>query len=137
MPSLKVSREQRINPRFAEDLPFNEVSGPPRYNRSTSGPVQYVSIANASGVAIGYIWANDKDEAAGWLTPPGLRPDDINAGAPWLRKLRDAKARDLAPTALLAELLQGAGDDERSHVVAGSPSEVASLEALRDLVAKS
>ncbi|MEU6492274.1 hypothetical protein AB0D09_42490 [Streptomyces sp. NPDC049097] len=132
-----MSREQRINPRFAEDLPFNEVSGPPRYNRTTSGPVQYVSIANVAGVAIGYIWANDEDEAAGWLPPPGLRPDDINAGALWLWTLRDAKARDLAPTALLAELLQGDGDEERSHVVADSLSEMASLDALRELVTKS
>ncbi|MET8635283.1 MULTISPECIES: hypothetical protein [unclassified Streptomyces] len=132
-----MSREQRINPRFAEDLPFNEVSGPPRYNRTTSGPVQYVSIANVAGVAIGYIWANDEEEAAGWLTPPGLRPDDINAGALWLWTLRDAKARDLAPTALLAELLQGDGDEERSHVVADSLSEMASLDALRELVTKS
>ncbi|MGI5140023.1 MULTISPECIES: hypothetical protein [unclassified Streptomyces] len=131
-----MSREQRINPRFAEDLPFNEVSGPPRYNRATDGPVQYVSIANAAGSVIGYVWANDADEAAGWLTPPGLRPADLNAGAPWLWKLRDAKARDLAPTALLAELMEGAGDSERSHVVPGSLSEVGTLGALRDLVSR-
>lgn len=131
-----MSRESGPNPRFEEDLQFKEVEGPPRYNRTTDRSVQYVSIASAVGTVIGYMWANDSDDAAGWLAPPGLRPADVNAGAPWLRKMRDAKARGLAPTALLAELLQGATDSERSHIVPGSLSESESLAALKDMVAK-
>ena len=71
-----TSREQRPNPRFEEDMQFESIAGPPRYNRVAQGPVRYVRVAADNGVVIGYVWANDEGEAAGWVTPPGLGARD-------------------------------------------------------------
>ncbi|MBZ4020583.1 hypothetical protein [Streptomyces purpurogeneiscleroticus] len=130
-----MSSERPINPRFAEDLPFNQVAGPPSYSRETDGPVTYLSIADATGTVIGYVWANDGDDAAGWVVPPGLSASAVNAGASWLRALRSGKARGLAPTALLAELAQGANDNKLSHALPGTLTEAPSLAALRSMAA--
>ncbi|MGW0697723.1 hypothetical protein [Streptomyces sp. NPDC002738] len=112
------------------------VAGPPRYNRVAQGPVQYVRVAADNGSVIGYVWANDEGEAAGWVTPPGLGATEINAGAAWLRKLRDAKAREIAPTALLAELLRDTSDIQGSRVVPSSPAESTTLDELKELASQ-
>ncbi|MDH6623401.1 hypothetical protein M2271_001188 [Streptomyces sp. LBL] len=124
--------ERPFTSRFEEDWQFKQVAGPARYSRHTDGPVTHVSVADLTGTVIGYVWANDKDGAAGFVVPPGLSPNAVNAGASWVRALRDGKARGLAPTALLAELVQGANDSERSHVVPGSQAEAPTLVALRE-----
>ncbi|MFI8994630.1 hypothetical protein [Streptomyces sp. NPDC053542] len=132
-----MSSDRPINPRFAEDLRFNQVSGPATYNRETSGPVAYLNVADAAGSVIGYVWGNDGDDAAGWVVPAGLTAGQVNAGASWLRALRGGKARGLAPTALLAELAQGANDNKLSHAVRGSLTEAPSLAALKELAGES
>ncbi|MGW3086133.1 hypothetical protein [Streptomyces sp. NPDC001108] len=129
-----MTREERPNPRFEEDMQLKRVAGPPRYNRVAQGPVQYVQIADDDGGVIGYVWANDEDDAAGWVTPQGLGAAAINAGAAWLRKLRDAKARGIAPTALLAELVRDTSDIRGSGVVPGSRSESPSLAEFKEMV---
>lgn len=129
-----MSSEQPLNSRFAEDLQMKQVAGPVTYSRNTDGPVAYLRVADRDGTVIGYVWANDKDDAAGWVVPPGLSANAVNAGARWLRALRGGKARELAPTALLAELARGANDNELSHVVPGS-LEAPTLAALKELVA--
>ncbi|MFI6725509.1 hypothetical protein NRF20_14425 [Streptomyces sp. R-74717] len=128
-----MTSENRPNPRFEEDMQLKRVAGPPRYNRVAQGPVQYVRVADSDGVVIGYVWANDEGDAAGWVTPQGLGAAAINAGAAWLRKLRDAKSRGIAPTALLAELVRDTSDIKGSGVVPGSLAEAPSLAALKEL----
>ncbi|MFB7313493.1 hypothetical protein [Streptomyces sp. NPDC056192] len=123
----------RPNPRFEEDVQFKRIAGPPRYNRVARGPVQHVRVVADNGVVIGYVWANDEDDAAGWLVPPGLGAAEINAGAAWLRKLRDAKAREIAPTTLLTELIRDTSDIQGSRVVPGSPAESTTLDELKEL----
>jgi hypothetical protein len=95
--------------------------------------VQYVRVAADSGEVLGYVWANDEGEAAGWVTPPGLGPSETNAGAAWLRKLRDAKPRGIAPTALLAELVRDTSDIKGSGVVPGSLTEASNADVIRRL----
>ncbi|MGI5425831.1 hypothetical protein [Streptomyces sp. CA-179760] len=127
-----MSSEQPSPSRFEEDWQFKQVAGPAKYSRHTDGPVTYLRVADRAGTVIGYVWANDKDGAAGFVVPPGLSPDAVNAGARWGRALRDGKARELAPTDLLAELAQGANDSEVSHVVPGSLTEAPTLAALKE-----
>lgn len=115
-----MSNEQPANPRLEEDWQFKQVAGPARYSRHTDGPVAYLRVADRVGIVIGYVWANDKDGAAGFVVPPGLPPSAVNAGARWVRALRDGKVRELAPTALLAELARGTNDNDVSHVVPDS-----------------
>ncbi|GEC09547.1 hypothetical protein SSP24_72020 [Streptomyces spinoverrucosus] len=130
-----MSSEQPLNSRFAEDLQMKQVAGPVTYSRNTDGPVAYLRVADRDGTVIGYVWANDKDDAAGWVVPPGLSANAVNAGARWLRALRGGKERELAPTALLAELARGANDNELSHAVAGSLTDAPTLAALKELAA--
>ncbi|MFD7758061.1 hypothetical protein [Streptomyces sp. NPDC059757] len=128
-----MTSENRPNPRFEEDMQFKRFAGPPRYNRVARGTVQHVRVVADNGVVIGYFWANDEDDAAGWLVPPGLGAAEINAGAAWLRKLRDAKAREIAPTTLLTELIRDTSDIQGSRVVPGSPAESTTLDELKEL----
>lgn len=114
---------------------MRRVGGPAKYSRTTEGPVAHLAVADRTGTVIGYLWANDEDGAAGWVVPPGLSANAVNAGGPWLRTLRDGKARELAPTALLAELARGAKDSEYSHVVRDSLTTAPSLAALKNQVA--
>ncbi|GGT08765.1 hypothetical protein [Streptomyces chromofuscus] len=130
-----MSDEQPLNSRFAEDLQMKQVAGPATYSRETDGPVAYLSVADRTGTVIGYVWANDKDDAAGWVVPAGLSADAVNAGGRWLRALRGGKAREIAPTTLLAELARGANDTDLSHAVPGSLTEAPTLASLKELAA--
>lgn len=56
--------------------------------------------------------------------------------AAWLRKLRDAKAREIAPTALLTELIRDTSDIQGSRVVPGSLAESTTLDELKELANK-
>jgi hypothetical protein len=129
-----VSDEGLIDSRFAEDLQFKQVAGPETYSVTTEGPVVYLSVADSTGTVIGYVWANDEDDAVGWVVPPGLSANAVNAGGRWVRALRAGKARQLAPTALLAELARGGNDGRQSHAVPGSLSEAPTLAVLKEQV---
>ncbi|MBC9716349.1 hypothetical protein H9Y04_27820 [Streptomyces sp. TRM66268-LWL] len=131
-----MSNERRVSPRMTEDLHFNQVDGPPRYARRTDKPVQYVVIVNAAGAVIGYVWANDEDDAAGWTVRPAGGDEAFNLGFIWATKLHEAKARGLAPTAALAEMIRDSDPSASSCVQAGSLSESPSLTALKELAAK-
>ncbi|MBO3749512.1 hypothetical protein J5X84_25830 [Streptosporangiaceae bacterium NEAU-GS5] len=120
---------------LTEDLQLREVSGPPSYRGITSGPVQYIAIANQSGVVIAYIYANDEDDVAGWQARPDVGHEAHSGYYPWMIKLRACKARGLPPSAALDELVRDEVDtpqDPRSHVVPGPRRHADSLEALRD-----
>lgn len=127
-----MSRGEPINSRFAEDLRFRQVAGPVTYGITTEGPVVHLSVTDSTGTVIGYVWANDEDDAAGWVVPPGLSANAVNAGGRWVRALRAGKARQLAPTVLLAELARGANDGRQSHAVPGSLCEAPTLAALKE-----
>ncbi|MFD5131836.1 hypothetical protein [Streptomyces olindensis] len=107
------------------------MTGPATYNVGTDGPVVYLSVADRKGTVIGHVGANDEHDAAGWVGPPGLPANAVNAGGRWVRALRDGKARQLAPTALVAELARGSNDSEWSHAVPGSFAEAPTLTALK------
>ncbi|MEU2672278.1 DUF6508 domain-containing protein [Streptomyces sp. NPDC007164] len=105
----------------------------PRYRAETDGPVHHLTVANARGEAMGYLWANDEDDAAGWCLRPAGDRAGINEGIEWSAKLSAAKARGLAPTAALARLARGSDPRCVSHVVPGSLAEAPSLAALMEL----
>ncbi|MGW2180071.1 hypothetical protein ACWCXX_18570 [Streptomyces sp. NPDC001732] len=129
-----MSSEQRPNPRLNEDLMFNAApGGPPRYGSGSRGPVQYLTVADRAGEVIGYVWANDEDDAAGWLVRKAGGDEAFNKGARWARKLHDAKARGLAPTAALAEMIKESDPAKSSHVVPGSLTEAPNADAVRSL----
>ncbi|MGY4920849.1 hypothetical protein ACWD9K_37965 [Streptomyces sp. 900116325] len=125
---------QRPNPRLNEDLLFNVApGGPPRYSHLSQKPVQYLTVTDRDGEVIGYAWANDEDDAAGWVVRKAGGDEAFNKGARWARKLHDAKARGVAPTAALAEMIQESDPTESSHVVPGSLTEAANADVVRRL----
>ncbi|WP_327422545.1 hypothetical protein OG612_21975 [Streptomyces sp. NBC_01527] len=117
-----------------EDLLFNAApGGPPRYSHLSQKPVEYLTVADRHGDVIGYAWANDEDDAAGWVVRKAGGDEAFNKGARWARKLHDAKARGVAPTAALAEMIQESDPTKSSHIVPGSLTEAANADVVRRL----
>ncbi|MEU3291417.1 hypothetical protein ABZ722_03535 [Streptomyces longwoodensis] len=132
-----MSRERNVQPRLTEPLQFEEVAGPARYSRTTDKPVQYVTVANGQGTVLGYVWANDEDDAAGWKVRKAGGDEAFNRGALYVSRLRDAKARGISPSAALAELLRDSDPANPSHVVPGSLTQAPSLQAVKELAEES
>lgn len=115
-----------------EDVQFKQVSGPDDYGRAATGPVRYVVVANADGV-LGYLWASDADDAAGFEPVAARGADAINAGGSWKRKLRPSKAEGLPPSAAIMRLDAGSAGDRTGRIVSGSEGTAPSLAVLRQL----
>ena len=120
---------------MTEDLEMHEISGPPRYTSRTNGPVDHVTLATRKGEVIGYLYANDEDEAAGWQPAAGASPHAQNLVAPWIRMLHDAKKRGLKPGVALDEMFRASQPD--SCIVPGSRNTSSNLDALKRLSARS
>lgn len=131
-----MSDERRVNPRFEEDLVFKRSDGPAMYAGKTDKPVRYFAVADGSGTVLGYVWANDADDAADWEPREAAGDEAYNAAHPWVMKLRDAKARGIAPTEALAEMMRDTGDASSTRIVPGSLAEAPSLAALEQLAAQ-
>jgi len=131
-----MSRERRVPPRTTEALPFEEVDGPQRYARATDKPVQYVTVVGLQGTVLGYVWANDEDDAAGWQVRRAGGDDAFNMGALYVSKLRDAKARGAAPTTVLSELIRESDPTGPSHIASDTPEQAPSLQGVKDLAGK-
>lgn len=131
-----MNSKRPVNPRLNEDLRFEvEPGGPPRYHSTTEKPVHYLTVADAEGRLIGYVWANDEDDAAGWVTRKAGGPPAFNEGILWATWLHDAKERGIAPTAALAEMVRASGAGGIGNVVSGSVAQapnVAAVVALAD-----
>jgi len=117
-----------------EDLEFKPVAGPPRYGNTASGPVRYVVVANQDGV-IGYLWASDADDGAGYEYLRSAGDAAANAGVPWYQRLRAAKADGLTPSQALVRLAAEPGDPVIGRVVPGSEGTAPSLAAVKELAA--
>ncbi|GAA4880955.1 hypothetical protein [Kitasatospora terrestris] len=121
------------NERLNEDMQFSVVpGGPARYVHTTDKAVEYVTVAREDGV-LGYLWACDADDAAGWQVRPAGGDDAYNAGVSWTMRLRDPKARGLTPSQALAELAASPGNPQIGRVVAGSRATASGLAELREL----
>jgi hypothetical protein len=102
--------ERRAPGYMTEDLQPRIAAGAPRYTSRTAKQVEHVALAKRSGERIGYLYANDEDDAAGWIAVAGLTPAGWNLATPWVRILHDA-----------------------THVVPGSRTTSASLSTLRKI----
>ncbi|MFE9097643.1 hypothetical protein [Streptomyces sp. NPDC007264] len=102
-----MSNERPINPRFDDDMWFNQVSpGPPRYQTQTEKPVRYFAVADKdNGAVLGYVWVCDEDDAAAWEPRQAAGPRALMEGSGWFHRLEKAKGRGVPPSQALAELL--------------------------------
>jgi hypothetical protein len=127
-----VGVDDRDIKRTTAPVEFRLVRGPEEYAYTAESTVTYVAVANRAGI-IGYLWAADDEDAAGYEPRPALGGDAFNAGVPWVMKLREAKARRLRPSQALAEFSKLRGDEEMGRVVPGSQAEAPNLAALKEL----
>ncbi|MFI6849768.1 hypothetical protein ACIBJD_35085 [Kitasatospora sp. NPDC050467] len=120
-------------PRLREDMELKLVGGGPvDYAYQTDKPVEYVAVANESSGLLGYLWACDADDAAGWEDRPAVAIEASNSAAYWLRKLREAKARALPPSEALAELAENPSGGRVGGIVPGSRARAKSVPELRE-----
>lgn len=106
------------------------VKGPAKYTSRTDKPVVHIALSDETGAVIGYIYANDDDDAAGWVPQAKATPAQQNLAPPWLAMLRDAKQRGIKPSAALDEMLT-AEPANKTRAVAGSKQNSPSLDALK------
>ncbi|MFF7458223.1 hypothetical protein [Kitasatospora sp. NPDC008115] len=122
----------RENPRLREDMQFEVIDGPVDYAYRTDKPVEYMTIANETSGVLGYLWASDADDAAGWVGRPAVAVEASNSAGYWLIRMRAAKARDLPPSQALAELSDDRPGGQIGFVVPGSRSRAESVGDLRE-----
>ncbi|GAA0933501.1 hypothetical protein GCM10009549_57750 [Streptomyces thermoalcalitolerans] len=129
-----MSSERPINPRFDDDVHFNLVEpGPPRYQTHTDKPVRYITVADKqSGEVLGYVWANDEDDAAAWEPREAVGPRAFAEGSIWHARLEGAKNRGLRPSQALAELLANP-EGNRGRVLPDSLTDAPSAAAVEAL----
>ncbi|MFJ4623143.1 hypothetical protein [Streptomyces sp. NPDC088812] len=129
-----MNSERPINPRFAEDLPFNQVApGPARYRTRTDKPVRYVSVVDKQGGAVlGYVWVSDEDDAAAWEPRRAAGPRALSEGGLWHARLTEAKGRGVTPSQALAELL-ASPEGNKGRVVPESLAAAPDADAVKNL----
>ncbi|WP_395293969.1 hypothetical protein ACF9IK_10525 [Kitasatospora hibisci] len=106
--------------------------GPVRYAFRTEKPVEYVAVASDSTGILGYLWACDADDAAGWVDRPAAGAVAMNSGSYWYGKLREAKARGLLPSLALAELSADTEGGWSGQVLPGSRTRAGSIAELQE-----
>jgi hypothetical protein len=130
-----MGADERDVKRATEPLQFKVVGGPEDYGDTGDSTIRYVVVANSAGI-LGYLWAADDHDSAGYVPRPAGGGSAFNAGTPWTMKLRGAKARHLKPSQALAELSKLPGDEQMGRVVPGSEAEAPSLAALKELASR-
>ncbi|WP_434591781.1 hypothetical protein [Streptomyces sp. A5-4] len=109
-------------------LPRTAVS----FRMETNSPVEFFEVA-VGGRIVGYLWAADGDDAAGYepRTPAG--DEALDTGPSWLARLSEAKKRGLSPSQALRDLSAWPGDSQAGTIVSASLREASSLEDLQEL----
>ncbi|MEV5983997.1 hypothetical protein AB0L85_03165 [Streptomyces sp. NPDC052051] len=104
----------------------------PRYEAETSAPVDFVEVSIDERV-IGYLWAAENADAAGYepRTPAGHLA--IDAAADWLAYLSQAKRRGLSSREALREATRWKGTERSGTVAPGSLHRASSPEDVQDL----
>ncbi|WP_171107369.1 MULTISPECIES: hypothetical protein [Streptomyces] len=131
-----MNSHQRSHPRFDEDVHFNLVTpGPSRYRTRTDKPVRYLTVVDKeSGAVLGYVWANDEDDAAAWVPRAAAGGRALAEGGHWHARLQEAKGRGIPPSQALAEILANP-EGNRGRALPGSLTDAPTLAALKELVA--
>lgn len=120
-------------PRLTEDVHFQMKGRMRGYASESSGPVRYRRVAwSGGGEAIGYLWYDDAENAAGYVANAAQGDDAVNAGTLWYRRLTAAGERGLTPSQAVAEFEeQNVGSRGSGWIVPDSDAEASSLAELK------
>lgn len=111
---------------------FETVWAPDEWPWETDGPVRYVP-AYLKRTLLGYLWAAETDDAAGFVPASAAGDTGDNADVAWGDRLRTAKTSGLAPLAVL-RYWAGQRTDERCGAVPdGAERRAGSLAEVRRL----
>ncbi|MFC9931248.1 hypothetical protein [Streptomyces sp. NPDC127190] len=119
-------------PRRTEQLGKKIPQDAPRYETETSAPVVFVDVS-INGRIIGYLWASESDDAAGYEPRTAAGHIAVDAAADWLVYLSKAKERGLSSLDALHEATHWKGTERSGTVVPGSLREASSPEEVQDL----
>jgi hypothetical protein len=130
-----MSSERPVNPRFAEDMWFQEApGGPARYRDRTDKPVRYFTVVDKqNGAVLGYLWGGDEDDAAAYVPRQAAGPVGANESMSWISRLREAKARGIRPFQAVAEFLAGPEPGRRGRPLPGSLTDAPNAAAVEAL----
>ncbi|HEY0640176.1 MAG TPA: hypothetical protein VGD67_21310 [Pseudonocardiaceae bacterium] len=110
------------------------VDGLATYRFTADGPVQYVLVAGDEGV-LGYLWASDDADAAGFEARRSAGDEAFNAAMAWLQRLREHKAVGLPPSQAIAQLTSEPECPVNGRIVPASAGMAPSLHVLKELAA--
>jgi hypothetical protein len=130
-----MSSERPVNPRFAEDMWFQEApGGPARYRDRTDKPVRYFTVVDKqNGAVLGYLWGGDEDDAAAYVPRQAAGPVGANESMSWISRLREAKARGIRPFQAVAEFLAGPEPGRRGRPLPDSLTDAPNAAAVEAL----
>ncbi|MFK4098826.1 type VII secretion system-associated protein [Streptomyces sp. NPDC019531] len=123
--------EERPFSRLADDLQVRLTGGVDDYPERANGPVRYVVVANMEGI-LGALYASDAEGAVGYVVRPELGHEASNCSSFWIRLMRSARARGLAPTEALAEMVPQGGYPFPGRALPGPWQEAPSRAALKE-----
>ncbi|GAA4659527.1 hypothetical protein GCM10023347_08640 [Streptomyces chumphonensis] len=126
-----MGSDGHLTPRMTEDLRPRAVGGSEDYGYVAEGPVSYVAVGSGEGV-LGFLWASDAEDAAGFEPRGGAGDAAFNAAVAWAGLLRECRAKGLDPTQALAELSRDGGDEAIGRAVPGTLGQAPTLTALRE-----
>lgn len=115
---------------------FETVWAPDSWPWTTAGPVRYVPV-HGERTLLGYLWASEGDDAAGFVPAAGAEDDGDNADVAWTDRLREAKAAGLTPREALRRWAGRRGDPRHGAIPRAAEHHAPDLTALRDLAARS
>lgn len=108
-------------------------SSDPGYGSSTGTPIRYLPITRGAEV-LGYLWASESDDAAGYVKQAAAAADGLRAGALWRSRLAEAKGEGLTPAQALRRWIGAPAYLEFGGIAADAEElEAPSLQALQDL----
>ncbi|KUO13764.1 hypothetical protein [Streptomyces sp. DSM 15324] len=114
--------------RLRSSLPDSEQE----YSATTEQPVRYYTVQEG-GQVLGYVWAAQGDDAAGFEPRTAAGEPAFEAGRAWLLRLRQARRQGISASQVLHWLNEQGTPAGIGHLVEDEPRNCPSLEELEDL----
>ncbi|MFG3047718.1 hypothetical protein ACGFZR_22640 [Streptomyces sp. NPDC048241] len=103
------------------------------YSEITEHPVHYLSVRDDKGQTLGYLWADGRENAAGFEPRTAVGERAFRAGRAWLLKLREAHRLGIPAADLLTWISGRSASHEAGHLVESVPQSATSLDSLEEL----
>lgn len=96
--------KDRLRPTREDAVSHEPGPGPDTYAPTTGGPVRYAPAVSGDGIVLGYVWASEAEDAAGFVERAAAGTvNATNAAAVWRRRLARAHDRGLPALRALRE----------------------------------